>query len=158
MADQILLYDTAVKSWIDTNFTSLISGKIGHVIIGTPDRAFAQFASGISTDPDGRPPLPVIALTIEEPEVDPERFNHSRINKVGYNSTDNTKLRSVGYPVPVNFSYTLNFWTQYKREMNVFVQKVLELFASQITYILVNIDSIDPNLIYGSKQIGRAHV
>ncbi len=153
MPDQLLLYDNSVKSWINTQFGSLVSGKTMHLMIGTPDRAFAQYVTPTGVDPDGRPPMPRIALTIEDPEGDPERYNNAKIRKLGYSDANYNKLRNANYPTPIRIPYTLNFWTEYKHEMSLYIQKVLNIFRSQHTSITVNIDLVDPLNVYGSKLI-----
>lgn len=155
MPDQLLLYDTAVKTFVETHFANLIAGKSPTLMVGTPDRAFAEYVSQTPKEPDGRKTLPAIALTIGDPEVDNERFNSNDLRLLGFED-DETKLRirKAQYPTPIRIPYTLNFWTQYQREMNLYVQKVLQLFRSQYFYLTVDIDSISPVPVYGSKGVG----
>jgi len=154
MPDQYHLYDVALKDWVTTEFLSILPGKTADLMIGTPDRAFAEYVTPTPLDPDGRPPVPRIALTLEDPEVDPERFNPNTIRKLGWNEAEKLKIRRGEYPTPVNKPYTLNFWTEYRREMNLFSQYLMYLFKPGYHYIDVDIDTIDPNDIYGTKKIG----
>ncbi len=153
--DQLLMYDNAVKSWITSQFGSLVSGKTLYLMIGTPDRAFAEYETPTSVDPDGRPPMPRAALTVEDPEVDPERFNPNKIRTLGYYNDDTyTKLNSADYPASIRLPYTLNFWAEYKHQMNLYIQRILKLFKSDYTYLSVDIDAMSPIPVYGTKSIG----
>jgi len=155
MPDQLLLYDTHLRDWIENEFDTLITGKNMSLMIGTPDRAFAEYVTPTALCPDGRPPLPRVAITIEDPEEEPERFNSNDIRKLGLvTGSNDSEIYRAEYPVPVRLPYTLNFWTEYRREMNLYVQKVLKLFRFQYKYIPVDIDSISPVPLYGTKDVG----
>src|SRR5690606_698226 len=140
---------------IDTFGTCVALPKEVHFTVGTPDRAFAEYVTPTGLAPDGRPPVPRVALTVGDWEIDDERHNPNVIRKLGYSDANKTHIRRAYYPVPVNIHYTLNFWTEYAREMNQFVMAVMQQFKSQVTYITVDIDSISPIAgLYGSKAIG----
>ncbi|MCG8433069.1 MAG: hypothetical protein MJA83_03430, partial [Gammaproteobacteria bacterium] len=62
-------------------------------------------------------------------------------------------LNRANYPVPIRIPYTLNFWTEYRREMNLFKQQLLTLFKRQYTSVVVDLDSISPYPVYGMKEI-----
>lgn len=153
--NQFLLYDTAVTEWINNNFKGCVPAKSFTLMTGTPDRAFAEYITVTGTTPrDGKPPLPRMALTIEDPELEPERFNPNVIRKLGY-ADPNTEyeIRRANYPTPVRLPYTINFWTEYYREMDLFKQQILQLFRFQYLTIRVDIDSVSPVKIYGEKDI-----
>lgn len=153
MPDQLLMYDTALANWLTTQFGTLVADKTFNLMVGTPDRAFAEYHTPTRLAPDGRPPLPRAAITIEDPEEDPERFNPNTIRKLGWTS-DGQGLKRANYPTPVRLPYTLNFWSEYKREMNLYMQQILQLFRFQYIYIPVDIDSIAPEPLFGTKDIG----
>lgn len=151
--NQFLLYDEAVSAWAHLNFGSIINEPT-HFTVGTPDLGFGEYVTPTTTTPrDGRPPLPRCAITLEDPVLDPTRFNPNVIRKLGYASNDRLRLKRAFYPVPVNLPYTINFWTEKYREMNLFEQKLLKLFKFQYLQILVDIDSISPIPVYGKKFI-----
>lgn len=153
--DQMLLYHTAVKDWVETTFGSCIAGKTFTLMVGTPDRAFAEFVTPTPIDPDGIPPLPRAALTLGDPEIDPTRFNPHRIRKLGFTTgSSSLQLRAADYPVSIRIPFTLNFWTEWQREMNLYVQEVLRQFNPQYVYIPVDIDTISPVPVYGTKDVG----
>ncbi len=152
--DQMLLYDTAVRQWVLDTFSNCIAGKSFNLMVGTPDRAFAQFVTPTGLDPDGRPPLPRAALTLGDPEIDPERFNPSTLRKLGYVDATNISIRQAEYPVPIRIPYSLNFWAEYRREMTLFMQELLKQFRFQYKYISVDLDSISPVPVYGTKLVG----
>lgn len=154
MPDQMLMYDTAVADWVASTFSGLITGKSLNLTVGTSDRAFAEYCTPSGIDPDGRPPLPRAALTLGDPIRDPERFNSNDLRKLGFVDADKTQLYQAEYPVPVNIPYTLNFWTEYTREMNLHMQQLLKEFRFGYKFIDVDIDSISPVPVYGTKQIG----
>lgn len=155
MANQFLLYDTSVAQWINDTFATLITGKGFNLTVGTPDRAFAEYVTPTGTTPrDGRPPLPRVALTIEDPERDEQRFNSNTIRLLGYADATGNKIRRANYPVPVRLPYTLNFWTEYYREMNLFEQALLQAFRFNYIYLPIDIDSISPAPVYGTKNVG----
>lgn len=154
MPDQLLLYDTRVLQWVEDTFGAIIAPKTLSVMVGTPDRAFAEYFTPTPICPDGRPSLPRAALTIGDPEVDDERFNSNEITKLGYTDSSKLEIYRANYPIPVNIAYTLNFWTEWKREMNLFVQQILIDFGPQYKYLDVDIDTIAPIPIYGTKLVG----
>jgi hypothetical protein len=94
-----------------------------------------------------------MAITLEDPIRDEYRFNPAVIRKLGYISDDRGSIRRAFYPVPVKLPYTINFWTEKYREMNLFEQQLLKLFKFNYLQILVDIDSISPVPVYGSKYI-----
>ncbi len=151
MADQLLMYDTAVSEWITTNFDGLIATKTLRKLIGTPDRAFAEYVTPTGLDPDGVAELPRVALTVEDFEIDPLRFSPAKLRFLGYTDAEKLKLWQAKHPTPINLMYTLNFWTEYKREMNLLVQALAVLFRSGRCPITVDIDTVDSNNVYGSK-------
>lgn len=152
--NQFLLYDTAIANWATNNFMGCIANKTFTLLIGTPDRAFAEFVTVTGTTPrDGRPPVPRMAITIEDPERDPNRFNSNVIRKLGYVDSTQYEIRRANYPIPVRLPYTLNFWSEYYREMGLYKQQVLQLFRFNYLNIKVNIDSISPTPVYGEKNI-----
>jgi len=152
--DQLLMYDTAVANWVTSEFSTLVSAKNFYLMVGTADRAFAEYVTPTGIDPDGRPPLPRAAITIGDPEENPEWHTPGKIRLLGYSDTDDRLIRNAEYPVPFLLPYTLNFWSEYKREMNLYVQQILKLFRYQYTYISVDVDSISPEPVYGTKDIG----
>lgn len=152
--NQFLLYDTAVSAWMNTVFGNTLDTIPTNFTVGTPDRAFAEYVTGTTKTPrDGRPPLPRVALTLEDPIRDPERFNPNVLRKLGYTSTTQQKIRRAYYPLPFNLPYTLNFWTEKYREMNLFEQRLIKAFRHNYLQILVDIDSISPIPVYGQKYI-----
>lgn len=152
--DQFLLYDTAVRQFVQDNFSTCVSGKTFNLMVGTPDRAFSEFVTPTGIDPDGRPPLPRAALTLGDPEIDPTRWNAGELRKLGFTDATQTILYRAAYPVPIRIPYTLNFWAEYVREMNLFTQQLLMLFKRQYVYIQVDLDSIAPQPVYGTKLVG----
>ena len=151
--NQFLMYDTAVADWAHTNFGSCINDPT-YFLIGTPDRAFAEYVTPTTHTPrEGRPPLPRCSITLEDPILDSGRFNSNIIRKLGYVNSDKVKIRRAIYPVPINLPYTINFWTEKYREMNLFEQQLLKIFRFQYLQILVDIDSISPIPVYGKKFI-----
>lgn len=154
MADQLLdVYDTAVLAWLNSNFGSLIVGKTLNVSVGTPDRAFAEYVTPIGDNPEGRTRLPRAALTIEDFVIDHARYNPAPVRLLGYSDATKLSIRRANYPTPVNFPYTINFWTEYKREMNLLVQKLMVLFTSGRTTITVDVDEVDADAVYGEKML-----
>lgn len=165
MADQYQLYDAAVLGWIKDTFGGLVQNKTLTVMVGTADRAFADYVTldpqrdnpspPDGLNPAGRPRLPRIALTIGEGELDPERFNSNEIRKLGF-ALDSKRgaLRRATYPTPITIPYTLNFWTEYEKEMNLYKQELLKGFRFQYVYIPVNIDMVSPYPVYGTKDVG----
>lgn len=153
MPNQILLYDTSVKSFIETELGSLLAGKTFTLMTDTPDRAFAEYVTPTGIAPDGRPPLPRGGLVLGDPELDPERFNPNKLRLLGYN-TDRNAIRQANYPVSVRIPYSLNLWTEYRAEMVVYMQRILQLFNPQYHYIDVDLDSISPEPVYGTKKLG----
>jgi len=151
--NQFLLYDTAVADWATLNFGSILSDPT-YLTVGTPDRAFAEYVTPTTRTPrEGRPPLPRCAITLEDPVLEPERFNPNIIRKLGYASSNRSSIRRAYYPVPVKLPYTINFWTEKYREMNLFEQVLLKVFKFNYLQILVDIDSISPIPVYGKKYI-----
>lgn len=153
--NQILLYDSMVANWVVNNFTTEVDSKDLAVLIGTPDRAFAEYVSLNQEIRDGRLPVPRCAITCEDPENDPERYNAGTLRMLGYTDAAKSAIRRAQYPVPVNLPYTINFWSEYYREMNLYEQKMLTQFRSRgYLYLTADIDSISPTPVYGSKLIG----
>lgn len=151
--NQFLMYDTAVSEWAHLNFGSCLNDPT-HFTVGTPDRAFAEFVTPTTRTPrEGRPPLPRCAITLEDPVLDSTRFNPNVIRKLGYVTNDKLQLRRAFYPVPINLPYTINFWTEKYREMNLFEQQLLKIFKFSYLQILVDIDSISPIPVYGKKFV-----
>jgi hypothetical protein len=152
MPNQFLMYDTAILNWVTAEFKNLLVGrggtfpdKPGYVLIGTPDRAYSEYVTPVPIDPDGVPPLPRIAITIEDFERNEELFNIGTLRKLGWaDDTTKTHIRRAEYPLSINQFYTINFWTEYHHEMQLFVQKVYELFRHPYVYIPVDINSISP--------------
>lgn len=150
--NQLLMYDTAMSDWVLGYFKGVISQPLT-LMVGTPDRAFAEYLTVTTTPRDGRPPLPRAALTIGDPVRDPERFNSATIRKLGYADSDNHQIYRGHYPIPVNIPYTLNFWTEKYRDMNMYVQQGFSRFRLGYTPLSVDIDSISPTPLYGSKLL-----
>lgn len=152
--NQFLLYDGAIAEWVTNNFKGCIPNQPFTVLIGTPDRAFSEYVTVIGSYPrDGRPPLPRIAITIEDPEIEPERFNSNVIRKLGYSDASQAQIRRANYPTPVRLPYTFNFWTEKYREMGLYKQQLLQLFRFQYTPIRVDLDAISPIPVYGEKDV-----
>lgn len=153
--NQLLMYDSAVSQWVLDKFSFCIPNKTFNLMVGTPDRAFAEYVTPTTTTPrDGKPPLPRAALTIEDPERDPQRFNSNTIRKLGYvDPATRLELRRANYPLSIRLPYTLNFWTEYYREMNLFEQQLMQLFRFNYLNLRVDLDSISPAAVYGQKDI-----
>ena len=152
--NQFLLYDTAINKFVIDNFSGCIPNKTFSLLTGTPDRAFAEFVTVTTTSPrDGKPPLPRVAITIEDPELDPERFNPNVMRLLGFQDSTQYRIRQANYPVAIRLPYTLNFWTEKYREMNQYVQQLLLAFKFQYLNIRVDLDSISPVPVYGEKII-----
>lgn len=152
--NQFLMHDSAISQWAVSSFKGCISDREFTLLIGTPDRAFAEYVTVTGIYPrDGRPPLPRMAITIEDPEIEPERFNSNVIRKLGYVDSSEYEIRRANYPVPVRLPYTFNFWTEKYREMGLYKQQILKLFRFQYLPIRVDIDSISPVPVYGEKDI-----
>lgn len=153
--NQFLMYDTAVTKWVNDYFKGCVPNKTFTLLTGTPDRAFSEYVTVTGTTPrDGRPPIPRAALTLEDPERDETRFNSNVIRKLGFvDPNTEYEIRRALYPLPVRLNYTLNFWTEYWREMNLFQQQVLQQFRLGYLELEVDIDAISPVPVYGKKRI-----
>lgn len=155
MPDQILLYDTAVRQWVLDIFENIVAGKDFYLMVGTPDRGFAEYVTPSGSAPMGRAPLPRAALTLGDPEIDDSRHNPNVLRKLGYSANNPLQIRRANYPTAINLRYTLNFWCEYIREMNLYMATLLEQFRSQVKYIKVDLDTISPEPgIYGIKDVG----
>lgn len=155
MKDQYILYEDALKTWINTHFSSVISRKGFKLMVGTHDRAFSEYVTVTSTIPDGRPSLPRIAITIEDPELDLSRsVGPETLRKLGW-TTDGVLLRSADYPVPKRLLYTLNFWTEYQTEMNLYAMTLDRLFRFEVALIDVDLSVLAPSYsgVYIQKKL-----
>lgn len=152
--NQFLLYDTAVLVFIKNLLGDILNDPT-HILMGTPDRGFAEFLTPTKFEPrDGRPPLPRVAISLGDPVVDASRYNDNTIRLLGYKpGTNRTQIFRGEYPTPVKLPYVLDIWTEKYREMNLFEQPLLHTFKSGHTWTLVDIDSISPTPLYGKKYI-----
>lgn len=146
MTDQFLLYDQALTTWLNTSFGSLLPGQALRILLATPKRAFADVMSGKLVNNDTLT-IPRITVTRGDETIDSSRFNSNRLRRLGWKyPTVHSHIKSANFPAPVSIPYQVDLWTKYSSEMNIWLQKVITLFASTIVYLRVR-----PNDVYGDK-------
>lgn len=142
MIDQLLLYDQSVVTWLSNLLPPLLEGRSTQILVSTARKAYAEVTTARLADNETLT-TPRIVVTRLDYMNDPNRFNSSRIRRLGWcDSTVNSALRNSRWPSPVNISYQIDLWTRYAKEMNLWVQQVMFEFSPQYIYLRIRPDSV----------------
>jgi hypothetical protein len=147
MPDQLIKYDQALLTWVTDNLVPLQEGRSVDVLVSTPRKGFAEATTAVLAD-NRRRTLPRIVIQRLDIINDPIRFNPNRIRRLGYcNPPDQNKLISGKFPSPVNIPYQIDLWARFIKEMNIWEQYIMDVFASSYLYL-----KIRPNDVWGDKS------
>lgn len=142
MIDQLLLYDQAVVTWLTNTLPHLLEGRSTQVLVSTARKAYAEVTTARLAD-NNTLTTPRIVLTRLDYMNDPNRYNSSRIRRLGWCDTPvEHSLRNASWPAPVNISYQVDLWTRFAKEMNIWVQQIMFEFSPQYIYLRIRPDSV----------------
>lgn len=149
MIDQLILYDQAMLTWMQTNLASLLPGRTTQILISTPRKAFAEVTSGVLVN-ERTLTTPRIALQRLYTNNAPKRFNASRLRALGWSNDSSNEKRSLlssKFPAPIDIHYQVDLWSRFYKEINLWERQLLESFASQYIYLRIR-----PNDMFGWKS------
>jgi hypothetical protein len=150
MIDQLLLYDQALITYINSNMVPLLEGRTTQLLVATARKAFAEATTGALVD-NRTLTTPRISIQRLDHANDPERFNSNQIRFLGFcdppDGDVDKRVRKGRFPAPVQIPYQIDLWTRFVSEMNLWEQFVLFEFAPQYIYL-----QIRPDDVWGDKK------
>jgi len=142
--DQLIKYDTAVLAWLQTDF-DIIPGKTTKYLVSTPHHGYAEAIRGSDELNQGKLTVPRISLSRGDYVLDSRRFNPNIIRRLGRPTATHdglSNLRQGQYPAPISIPYQIDFWCEFVRDMNFWIQKFLFQFAYSYKYLQINVDTV----------------
>lgn len=149
MIDQFILYDQALITWMTNNIVSALPTHSVQILVAVPMKGYAEVTTGRIIDNETLT-LPRISITRLGKTLAPDRFNATRIRRLGWAHNDGTHraIRAGKYPTPIDINYQIDLWSEYVRDMNLLEQKLLFEFAFSYIYLQVRPDDVWGDKIY----------
>lgn len=148
MSDQFLIYDQAMMTWLNALLPPLLPSVTTRMLMATPKRAFVDVFTGKVVSNDIMT-LPRISITRGPEAIDSKRFNSNRLRYLGWTSTVlHSSKRSAKFPTPIVLPYTIDLWTKYVSEMNLWVARVLSTLAQTFVYLTSSFGTVYGNKMY----------